>query len=204
MKSQSFIHQVRILSWGILTPRGRPPRVAILYSSSQNSLQHQAGTVLLWVQEGSRNPLFIKSEFSLGSPSSVSLHGIPASQSFIHQVRILSSRCIFTATPQTMRGSQSFIHQVRILSRIAGRGRWAQPQSQSFIHQVRILSQDSACPARQGKETSRNPLFIKSEFSPARACAQAIVCLARNGRRNPLFIKSEFSQHLRNPLPCMG
>ena len=123
LMSQSFIHQVRILS------RER-------YHISKVNIDRYLV---------SRNPLFIKSEFSPRSRISPSV-SVPAisSQSFIHQVRILSS------------GTETF-----------GRAGHGQPLSQSFIHQVRILS-----PLR-GQDLfgfilrlpSRNPLFIKSEFS---------------------------------------
>ena len=65
--SQSFIHQVRILS---TLKRNKHRRkieklfVAILYSSSQNSLRiFTAARPPNW-RKLSRNPLFIKSEFS--------------------------------------------------------------------------------------------------------------------------------------------
>ena len=67
MTSQSFIHQVRILSWGV--------------QRMDTSLQPRC-----------RNPLFIKSEFSLGWTlpwRTLPVRALP-SQSFIHQVRILS------------------------------------------------------------------------------------------------------------------
>jgi len=88
-ESQSFIHQVRILSGVILRDSELADEVAILYSSSQNSLPHR------------------------GSPCVV----IFKSQSFIHQVRILScmARRVDLSTTAPLR-SQSFIHQVRILS----------------------------------------------------------------------------------------
>jgi len=66
LRSQSFIHQVRILSsylrWDICL--WLPQLVAILYSSSQNSLLSKLEEALHIVNDG-RNPLFIKSEFSL-------------------------------------------------------------------------------------------------------------------------------------------
>jgi len=117
--SQSFIHQVRILSSSL------PP-------------------LFLSRASGRRNPLFIKSEFSLQrkkwkvklaeksvsvailySSSQNSLHRMDGcwkarwkgSQSFIHQVRILSTPLAVCTTAGILRGmSQSFIHQVRILS----------------------------------------------------------------------------------------
>jgi len=96
--SQSFIHQVRILSY--ISPadrlamikRCRNPlfiksefslleglefygfseQVAILYSSSQNSLYKKSKAVMA-EGDGSRNPLFIKSEFSLSQKIKLSL-----------------------------------------------------------------------------------------------------------------------------------
>jgi len=91
--------------------------VAILYSSSQNSLEE----LTTWFYAS----------------------GIPCeSQSFIHQVRILSSR-----------GTGWKINSTH----------W----SQSFIHQVRILSgmPTVSIPNDVKKKIRRNPLFIKSEFS---------------------------------------
>jgi len=119
-------------------------QVAILYSSSQNSLTTIKNIVNYSKLAKSRNPLFIKSEFSLGReyflPSQMP-HLSMKSQSFIHQVRILSDD---TLRPRKLRcPSQSFIHQVRILSY---KGKLNDPilsrkeKSQSFIHQVRILS----------------------------------------------------------------
>jgi len=93
--SQSFIHQVRILSRNgyifIATPQTM--RVAILYSSSQNSLMGSASEREIRLSVKSRrNPLFIKSEFSLGGEQHLDDNSIlDGSQSFIHQVRILSS-----------------------------------------------------------------------------------------------------------------
>ena len=165
--------------------------VAILYSSSQNSLMgllNSASTRGL----PSRNPLFIKSEFSPWSIGRTRT-SVVRSQSFIHQVRILSvikensltSIMWWSRNPLFIKSefshdklalrraksvkSQSFIHQVRILSgNSLGRVTWWLPQaSQSFIHQVRILSSISS----KNNSTSfwcRNPLFIKSEFSRVR------------------------------------
>ena len=139
-------------------------QVAILYSSSQNSLQF------------------------LTSATQVCPSG--QSQSFIHQVRILS----LAEKPSQAQdiASQSFIHQVRILSG------WARAKviggeqhlSQSFIHQVRILSGGINIASLLTRD-SRNPLFIKSEFSLV-SVEQLLVVW--NKGRNPLFIKSEFSQ----------
>jgi len=62
--SQSFIHQVRILSSKRRMRSACTCRVAILYSSSQNSLCTSV-RIKMCPQWTSRNPLFIKSEFSL-------------------------------------------------------------------------------------------------------------------------------------------
>ena len=66
--------------------------VAILYSSSQNSLVREILAAAGEGDEISRNPLFIKSEFSQELVTKLTAAGIPCeeSQSFIHQVRILS------------------------------------------------------------------------------------------------------------------
>jgi len=102
--SQSFIHQVRILSAYIksLDVEESFPNVAILYSSSQNSLQksgkqkdrgmgvailysssqnslsllNDKGIYIEWA-ERCRNPLFIKSEFSLDNPGSLACLDYP-------------------------------------------------------------------------------------------------------------------------------
>ena len=111
--------------------------------------------------------------------------------------------------------SQSFIHQVRILSRLCDEhNRNSRGWSQSFIHQVRILSQKSYGLEDEDIETGRNPLFIKSEFShlygetaklekidvailyssSQNSLLPSSLSLATTRRgRNPLFIKSEFS-----------
>jgi len=113
--------------------------VAILYSSSQNSLQERMGESEGHRRWASRNPLFIKSEFSHGTGIVIKTCGGLKSQSFIHQVRILSG--VSRNTPfQQMTGSQSFIHQVRILS------------GEQHLNEDKVLD-------------GRNPLFIKSEFS---------------------------------------
>ena len=91
----------------------------------------------------SRNPLFIKSEFSLPlSKRQASILKSLGSQSFIHQVRILSPHHMPEVDPPEIPASQSFIHQVRILSQIR-----------------------KVCHSRQQFGWRRNPLFIKSEFS---------------------------------------
>ena len=221
LESQSFIHQVRILSAKKLFYASPVTGVAILYSSSQNSLVnaacgfhvhvdasqsfiHQVRILspdkfrsghLLWIATTRRNPLFIKSEFSRSvTDTKEEVWGI-LSQSFIHQVRILSIETVYHLDKDEWR-SQSFIHQVRILSTMTTSGleRWC---------------------ARTG---SRNPLFIKSEFSQGKGeiawededtVSQSFIhqvrilsppsrnplMLLHLRRRNPLFIKSEFSQH---------
>ena len=74
-ESQSFIHQVRILSHVHVDACGVDEAVAILYSSSQNSLSDMGTSVR--AGHGRRNPLFIKSEFSplAGEGSEISLTG---------------------------------------------------------------------------------------------------------------------------------
>ena len=96
--------------------------------------------------------------------------------------------------------SQSFIHQVRILSAIFhAPGIQRDVRSQSFIHQVRILSK----PIAEGKPLlracCRNPLFIKSEFSPGdtrsgRICPDRVVAILYSSSQNSL-------QPLREALP---
>ena len=91
-RSQSFIHQVRILS--LIYPEQLSIcsiMVAILYSSSQNSLLSWKTGIVSYAIE-SRNPLFIKSEFShMRKKMSSDSEDPEQSQSFIHQVRILSA-----------------------------------------------------------------------------------------------------------------
>jgi len=123
--SQSFIHQVRILSaeevvqWGgsrtqvailysssqnSLGEWSHPYRpsacmdvVAILYSSSQNSLVGSPVTQEDMNNVQSRNPLFIKSEFSPTMRTKTAYEVTSEkSQSFIHQVRILSCFVYFS------------------------------------------------------------------------------------------------------------
>ena len=139
-RSQSFIHQVRILSrvfgfHGESSADGRNPLfiksefsldvllgmnnpntvVAILYSSSQNSLTATGASSFSRRRQG-RNPLFIKSEFSHAVLTRLSFCPGLQSQSFIHQVRILSPVEFRLHQGTTNPESQSFIHQVRILS----------------------------------------------------------------------------------------
>jgi len=199
--SQSFIHQVRILSCEMFSIKKTGSvfcGVAILYSSSQNSLREW----LIWkkfiIMILRRNPLFIKSEFSL------SYFGLLVFLYFLYLVAILyssSQNSLYWLTfiyNRWKRGvsSQSFIHQVRILSRdspikavldgfyvailysssqnsLSMTISWRPPisllsiTSQSFIHQVRILSgwqHPRWCRLRLCNRR-RNPLFIKSEFS---------------------------------------
>ena len=76
----------------------------------------------------SRNPLFIKSEFS---------HTLSCPDAILHLMADTG-------------GSQSFIHQVRILS-------------QTILSQIK------------GGEESRNPLFIKSEFSHNKSKDKAVI-----------------------------
>ena len=168
-------------------------QVAILYSSSQNSL----GPVWLYLKIAhalhGRNPLFIKSEFSRGI--------LNLSKTSFWQGRnplfIKSEFSRVNIWPQPVLSygvSQSFIHQVRILSLFLyalNKREAIERASQSFIHQVRILSR-----YQQGRYTSssrwgRNPLFIKSEFSHLHSRFK-LNTPYRQGR-NPLFIKSEFS-----------
>ena len=115
-RSQSFIHQVRILSSSFSKFAGRRfLSVAILYSSSQNSLSRgrwarprpAAGVAILY--SSSQNSL-LKIHITI-----IHTEGVP-SQSFIHQVRILSPDRIRGFKKRLGTGSQSFIHQVRILS----------------------------------------------------------------------------------------
>ena len=75
----------------------------------------------------------------------VLLHLWGKSQSFIHQVRILSDNAdkLDGYDANVFCQSQSFIHQVRILSatmRTKTAYEVTSEKSQSFIHQVRILS----------------------------------------------------------------
>ena len=92
LKSQSFIHQVRIL-FPSLTSTSR-----FCHGVKSQSFIHQVRILSakvnaacgLHVHVDGRNPLFIKSEFSLFNKFCLVLHLFLWSQSFIHQVRILS------------------------------------------------------------------------------------------------------------------
>ena len=88
-----------------------------------------------------------------------------ASQSFIHQVRILSGFLGLVWVKEITCRNPLFIKSE--FSRARHRLACAsfETQSQSFIHQVRILSGDEDCRFILHGE-GRNPLFIKSEFSP--------------------------------------
>ena len=116
--SQSFIHQVRILSGERLRAlRARQPEVvAILYSSSQNSLS--GVSYMTTPSDQGRNPLFIKSEFSLRDFKD-----------------------------------------------------WAEFVDYCFVAILYSSSQNSlamgSASERVRLSVSRNPLFIKSEFSPS-------------------------------------
>ena len=115
--------------------------VAILYSSSQNSLQNWGVAndyCPLWSQSFIHQ-VRILSGIDIRSWSAL----IAESQSFIHQVRILSGKTVDRLDWRMLQmPSQSFIHQVRILSctQMAGGRNCSVGRSQSFIHQVRILS----------------------------------------------------------------
>ena len=155
-ESQSFIHQVRILSSFIHTyvtmtlPRRNP--LFIKSEFSQEKRRREGGD-----QDGSRNPLFIKSEFS---------------HNWLKRSLWWNRQAEVAILYSSSQNSLFFLIFIVILI--------------SFIK-------------------SRNPLFIKSEFSrPMRRPMLLKVLHFWLYCRNPLFIKSEFSRHLRNPLPCMG
>jgi len=176
-ESQSFIHQVRILSWyhqgwGRVSSSSSF-QVAILYSSSQNSLEYEDNRYQrdIW-RDCSRNPLFIKSEFS----------------------QTLSSLCAFFRGLMVKRrrvailysSSQNSLKQIHALTlQLHIRVAILYSSSRNF------LTSYTRAEGTTGTARSRNPLFIKSEFS--RQGVQTYLHIARNGRRNPLFIKSEFS-----------
>ena len=122
-------------------------RVAILYSSSQNSLLVTGTTVSMSLQ--CRNPLFIKSEFS---PEKSTYDDLV---SFIEQGR----NPLFIKSEFSLRGFQERMGK--------------------------------------GETVRRNPLFIKSEFSRGGEVSHYHTT-AFSGR-NPLFIKSEFSLRGSSP-----
>ena len=139
-------------------------RVAILYSSSQNSLCRRE--VRKKCVGSCRNPLFIKSEFSLAWGTLYDDYLRP-SQSFIHQVRILSYSSEAFIERDCCSRNPLFIKSEFSPWEIP---LWDNPgslASQSFIHQVRILSlmPFNSLKNNCGAKASRNPLFIKSEFS---------------------------------------
>ena len=114
----------------------------------------------------SRNPLFIKSEFSHSKevvdkqhPNRVAILYSSSQNSLI----VVKSGSHFRRASLM---SQSFIHQVRILSEFLNfLFKFSTHTSQSFIHQVRILSMKKVVDLKT-LYGGRNPLFIKSEFSP--------------------------------------
>ena len=143
--SQSFIHQVRILSPSFISGRS-------------------------WSFSFSRNPLFIKSEFSRNDQLAGYLWRRERDVAILYSSS-QNSLLLKADEVATMLGvSQSFIHQVRILSCLR---RWKLNRQAGKNWQVAILyssSQNSLrdCPSTGiGKSslTCRNPLFIKSEFS---------------------------------------
>ena len=117
-ESQSFIHQVRILSQTCLQqPRNGGCCVAILYSSSQNSLKTPSSPSQ--PSDGGVAILYSSSQNSL--MCTLALHNVCLR---LFQVAILyssSQNSLFEGTPcvcfvDEKGKSQSFIHQVRILS----------------------------------------------------------------------------------------
>jgi len=143
-----------------------------------------------------RNPLFIKSEFSPGTRGVPSLliprrNPLFIKSEFSHEASMLGSQKMHEIMNVAILYSSSQ-NSLRIFT-AARPPNWRKliNTSQSFIHQVRILSWPGA-KLRSSKTSSmrrRNPLFIKSEFSP-RWQLHPWWCRLR---RNPLFIKSEFS-----------
>ena len=121
-----------------------------------------------------RNPLFIKSEFSHGLQELVKVlrvvNDVGASQSFIHQVRILSTNTSLSPAIWLAREGRNPLFIKSEFSRpenIMPISPLNPPPSQSFIHQVRILSWVNQKCSGGWSGSSRNPLFIKSEFSLA-------------------------------------
>jgi len=124
--------------WTPLYSRG----VAILYSSSQNSLWDERFHDEPFPSGLSRrNPLFIKSEFSQEEAVAKTKEVFGESQSFIHQVRILSC---------------SYMHDSYIHNSLVAILYSSSQNSLSF-------NADYGRSARTFRR--RNPLFIKSEFS---------------------------------------
>ena len=115
--SQSFIHQVRILSEAILVPRlAKAWAVAILYSSSQNSLTKEVAWGVLYDDY------------------------LRPSQSFIHQVRILSKLEKYTSLACNLAGRNPLFIKSEFSQEEENMENKVTIESQSFIHQVRILS----------------------------------------------------------------
>jgi len=119
--------------------------VAILYSSSQNSLRKMINNKCNKWRPKCRNPLFIKSEFS--QPAWTNPGGIREKLKvailYSSSQNSLIGRVVFLEGISLLVLSQSFIHQVRILSLQKNMGNYILSliqKSQSFIHQVRILS----------------------------------------------------------------
>jgi len=172
-QSQSFIHQVRILSVKTVPLLHFGVEVAILYSSSQNSLSSR---------RRERIRLSVKSHVAiLYSSSQNSLVG-----NRYHSLNVSSIE----------RQSQSFIHQVRILSlRIVWDKRFHdKPLSQSFIHQVRILSslglEDNKKEVKEGEEvailysSSQNSLRLFYPYKPT--WRVAVVAILYSSSQNSL------------------
>jgi len=143
-----------------------------------------------------RNPLFIKSEFSpfyegkrgFADFNSVAILYSSSQNSLLRRIH---PPLFFFITK-----SQSFIHQVRILSLMALNAfLW------KLLYRVAILYSSSQNSleiygevAKLDSLGGRNPLFIKSEFSPILMCGRSYLTGRILNSRNPLFIKSEFSR----------
>ena len=114
-ESQSFIHQVRILSSFITSLlQSLSFAVAILYSSSQNSLKlYNLAPPKLVIR--CRNPLFIKSEFSPQQTQRSPPHRQRCGRNPLFIKSEFSPEIPYLDFDISFR-SQSFIHQVRILS----------------------------------------------------------------------------------------
>ena len=106
--------------------------------------------------------------------------------------------------------SQSFIHQVRILS---SNGEDPEHRQVPPCRNPLFIKSEFSLAVTQKKPSplrGRNPLFIKSEFSQVQDLFGFILRLRTPCSRNPLFIKSEFSlekewglgckEYSRNPL----
>jgi len=175
---ESLIYQVFFVCSRASSTRASRRRVAILYSSSQNSL----------MPEHKKHIVSLKEEVAILYSSS--------QNSLVKKIHFNKRRNIYSK-------SQSFIHQVRILSTTQRRPSTLQARGRNPLFIKSEFSPDEDYYTLHQEEDGRNPLFIKSEFS--RGIKELMLLYLKKGYgwcRNPLFIKSEFSRGIGYKANC--